>query len=402
MQSTLDALARFARLLATAPTSVEVQELLVESAVDFVGADAAALVIVDAKGGPQLVARRNFDHDVPGELTEDILGGDLAERLRTASRGKFASASPMPLVAAGGLYGVLVLFFAGAHRLDDEKLKLAGTLADLVAATLARGKELDELERAYEELQASRQALAQAEKMRALGGMAAGISHDLKNVFGPMLMMLDVLKASTHDGDQMRAHVEMMRRPLENGLGIVDRLRLFSRQSAGDASEICDVNAIVDDAAVLCRPRIGAGSNIELRVEHDDRAPLIHTGYADSVAAVTNLIVNALDALASTDNGARGGVVTVRTGARDGGAVIDVVDNGPGVPVALRERIFESFFTTKGKEGTGLGLAMVKELAQRHGGTLTLESPAKGDGDGDGGAHFSLWLPAAPQVAPAS
>jgi signal transduction histidine kinase len=107
------------------------------------------------------------------------------------------------------------------------------------------------------------------------------------------------------------------------------------------------------------------------------------------VAALLNLVSNAIDAIQALDEGAEGGTVTVSTGASDGGAWVRVHDDGPGIPEEIQGRIFEPFFTTKGTEGTGLGLAIVYAFVRRHGGKLTLDSaPGKG-------TAFTLWFPAA-------
>lgn len=374
-------MARLANLLATAPSSSEVQELLVNSAVDVVGADGALLVLVDAGGLPRIVARRSFASDVT--LAADLLGAELVERL-LAAEPRFTSASPLPLVAAGGLYGVVVLFFTGSKRLKDEELKLAATVVDIVAATLARARDLDDLERAYDELKATREALAQDETLRALGAMAVGVSHDLKNVFAPMLLLLQVIEGGTEDGDAVRANVKRMRRPLDNGLALVERLRLFSRPRGDEAREVLHLGGVIADAVGLCTPRLSqTARHVDMVVEADE-APLVRIEGAEAVAAVANLVVNALDAVSEL-----GGKVTVRSGGRDEGAFVEVTDTGAGVPPEIRERIFEQFFTTKGKAGTGVGLAMVHEFARRHGGTLVLESPPSG------GARFTIWLPAA-------
>jgi signal transduction histidine kinase len=81
--------------------------------------------------------------------------------------------------------------------------------------------------------------------------------------------------------------------------------------------------------------------------------------------------------------------VSVRTGEDAGGGWIEVEDDGPGIPTELQRRIFEPSFSTKGKEGTGLGLAMVYAFAQRHGGHVAVDSPP------DKGARFRIWLPRA-------
>ncbi len=378
LSSTIDALAKFANLLATAGSSHDVEELLVQSAIDVGPAAGAVLIEIDAV--PRIVATRAFDTDVV--LSAELVGADLAKRVLDASNGRFASSAPLPLIGPGGLYGVLVLLFTTSAQLDDEAIKVLGAFVDMGATALARVKEMEELERAYQSLDDSRRALVQAEKLRALGAMAAGISHDLRNVFAPLLLVLEAIQGA--DADTMRKRVAMMRRPLDNGLKIVDRLRVFSRPPGVDLQEIISVDTIVGDAVGLCEMRLGdAAKRVEIKVELAP-APLVRVEAAEAVAAVTNLVINALDVI-----GAEGGCVTIRTGLRDGSVIIEVTDTGPGVPAEMVERIFEPFFTTKGKSGTGLGLSLVRDFVRNHGGTVQLDSPA------DGGARFTLTLPPA-------
>ena len=94
---------------------------------------------------------------------------------------------------------------------------------------------------------------------------------------------------------------------------------------------------------------------------------------ADIVSALVNLIVNAIDALTS------GGTITLRTGKTDRDVWAQVSDDGPGMPPEIERRVFEPYFTTKGDEGTGLGLAMVYACMERHGGSVKLET-APGQG----------------------
>ena len=102
---------------------------------------------------------------------------------------------------------------------------------------------------------------------------------------------------------------------------------------------------------------------------------------ADVVNAVVNLVVNAIDALAS------GGTVTLRTGVEGGASSVSIADDGPGMSADVAEKVFEPFFTTKGDEGTGLGLAMVFACMNRHGGSVQLAT------EPGAGARFTLRFP---------
>src|SRR5262249_10799979 len=109
--------------------------------------------------------------------------------------------------------------------------------------------------------------------------------------------------------------------------------------------------------------------------------PLALIRPADCVTAIVNLVFNAVDALEGK------GKITVGTGRSDGGAWIEVADNGPGIPPEIKSRILEPFFTTKGDAGTGLGVSIVFAFIQRYGGRLEIES------EYGQGARFRMWFP---------
>jgi signal transduction histidine kinase len=96
-----------------------------------------------------------------------------------------------------------------------------------------------------------------------------------------------------------------------------------------------------------------------------------------------NLLVNAIDAMP------KGGHIVVRTSLDQAGALLEVTDDGPGIPQEVADHVFEPFFTTKGDAGTGLGLAMVTSCAERYGGRVLLRT-APGEG-----TTVGLWFPAA-------
>jgi signal transduction histidine kinase len=301
------------------------------------------------------------------------------------SQGRFDQARTLPLVSGGGLFGALVLLFVHPHSVRPPGLDLARGLADLAAISLGKATQLAKLDRANAELRASRELLARTEKLRALGQMAAGVSHDLKNICNPLSLHLQIAERAIGRGatDQAAQSLAEMRAVLRRALETLDRLREFSRQSPESKTQMVDLNALLHEAVEIARPRMSTRKGALGRiVEELGTPPAVVAHPGEVVAAVVNLVVNAIEALPAD------GVITLRTGEDRGGGWIRVADNGPGMPLEIQQRVFEPFFTTKGNEGTGLGLAMVYATMQRHLGTVTLQT-APGDG-----AAFTLWFPA--------
>lgn len=274
---------------------------------------------------------------------------------------------------------------AGAHDmiLKDRRARLIPAVEREVAEAQRRAEQRETKER----LRASEEALRKTEKLRSLGKMAAGLSHDLKNVCNPLSLHLQVVRRALKRGQTTDAleSVDEMDQILKRALEMLERLREFSRQAPERKAQVVELNHIAHEAAELAKPRMASGGRkVSVIREELDRPPPVLGHSGEIVSAVVNLVVNAIDALAE------GGTITVRTGEQDGTAVVSVEDDGPGMPPDVQQRIFEPFFTTKGQEGTGLGLAMVFACMQRHGGTVTLKS-APGEG-----AKFTLCFPPAP------
>ena len=156
-----------------------------------------------------------------------------------------------------------------------------------------------------------------------------------------------------------------------DGAHVVSRLRDFYRpRGAADLFEPLDLKEIALQSIALAKPRAAqreAGKAVSLETDLVDNVTAAGIG-AELREVLTNLIFNALDAIAGA------GVVTVRTQRKDGQAILEVIDTGAGMTPEVRDRCLEPFFTTKGDQGTGLGLAMVFGIIKRHQGTLEIES----------------------------
>lgn len=386
MLGAIDILVRFSRMASEAGSGREILPLLADAAIEHLKADGAVVVEVTPSGALCAVASRNVPESLAqwkgteGDVVDSAIGDDLVR----CSGGRFVRADAFPLVSGGGLFGALVLLFAEGNRGDAIKIQVARALADLAAVALGRAEEVARLARANAELRASREALARTEKLRALGQMAAGVSHDLKNILNPLSMHAQLAQRALARGETEKASagLDECRAVIRRGVETIDRLRAFSRQTPEARATRADINALVREAVALARPRLSSRAGTPPRIEVELGDPTEVVMHTDEVlSAVVNLVVNAIDAMPE------GGLVKVGTVARDDGVAVTVADNGPGMSPEVQARVFEPFFTTKGAEGTGLGLAMVFATMQRHSGTVTLEtSPGSG-------ASFTLWFP---------
>lgn len=312
------------------------------------------------------------DYSLPGFDAMGVLAAVRRERVQA------------PVIVLSGVIGeeaAVDCLRAGARDfvLKDRLARLGPVLARELEESGTRSK-----------LKTSEAMLERAEKLHALGQMAAGLSHDLKNLLNPLALHLQVaeraLDAKKLDG--VRDALGEMNSGIARGVEVIDRLRDYNRQSPERAHERVDLAASAHEAGELARPRLGALEGREVRlVQECGPADAVLGHQADLVSAVLNLLVNAVDAMPE------GGTITMRTGMSDGKSWISVRDEGVGMSPDVRDHIFEPFFTTKGKDGTGLGLSMVYACVVRHGGDVEVQSEI------GHGSTFTLWFPKAPRAS---
>ena len=266
----------------------------------------------------------------------------------------------------------------------ERDARLAQTLADRAGIALENARLFEELSEAYRELQSTQMQLVRAEKLRALGEMAAGVAHDFNNLLVVILGRVHLLQRHIND-PKLRQWLEMVEQAARDGAQIVRQVRAFTRVQPNQSAQSVDLNQVVRDAVEMTRPRWqGQPSTrdreIELKVEFGEIPP-VDGQTAELRDVLTNLILNAVDALGD------GGILRMVT-QRDGDRVqMTVEDTGKGMSDEVRRRVFEPFFSTKGPRGTGLGLAMAYGIVARHGGEIGVDSVE------GGGSTFTIRLP---------
>ncbi|WP_376087900.1 PAS domain S-box protein [Roseomonas sp. CCTCC AB2023176] len=244
-------------------------------------------------------------------------------------------------------------------------------------------RDLTEQRAAAAEIEAQRTKLHQVEKMSAMGSLLAGVAHELNNPLAILLAQAALLRETAATPDLLR-RAERIHAAAERSGRIVKSFLAMARQEA-PRREPVQVAAVVQAAVELTA--YGARSaGIAVEVTHDALLPPVE-GDRDLLSqVVANLLVNAQQVLQDR-SGPRH--VAVRTRRAGEGVVVEVADSGPGVPAEIAGRIFEPYFTTKPSgAGTGIGLAICRNVVTSHGGRIELE-----DAPG-GGALFRVWLPA--------
>jgi signal transduction histidine kinase len=381
---------RFARLISESQDPEKILQLLADTAVDHLGAQGA--MVLKVEGGELL--RVAASRDVPpeacsGQFTTETIGRELEQQILESCGSRYAEVKTLPLVSSTNLYGILVLCFREPGSFTDFRPQMARGISDLGAVALDQAFHRRTLERNMAELQSTRELLVRTERLRALGEMSAGIAHDLRNIFNPLSLQIDMVKRAAQKPERVLEFADQMKQVVRRGVETVERLRLFGHQSREVQTEEADLDVLVDEAAALCRPRLGASSQVHLDVAHGGPVRVMVRG-AEVVTALVNLIVNAQEAMPE-----EGGRITVRTGTAEDGGWLQVRDTGKGMPPEVKAHLFEPFFTTKGDKGTGLGLAMVENFVKRSGGSISVDSePGEG-------TTFTLRFPRARQ-APAS
>lgn len=234
-------------------------------------------------------------------------------------------------------------------------------------------------------LDASQRKVLRYEKLAAIGRMAAGVAHEVRNPLGVIRASAEHIAEELgpeggagreRSGDAQRA-CRFITEEVDRLDGFVGDLMDFTRPLTAEPVAT-SARALAERARALAEGHLGADHALELHVAD---GLMVHADEDLAVRVLLGLLVNAAQATGD------GGRIELRAGETEGGSWFEVGDDGPGVAPADRERVFEPFFTRRAR-GTGLGLAMGAKIAEAHGGTLALT-------ESDRGACFRLLLPGA-------
>jgi PAS domain S-box-containing protein len=272
-----------------------------------------------------------------------------------------------------------------AHVVIDPIRNELGRLVGFAKVT----RDITEKHKAQQELEATRAALFQSQKMEAVGTLVGGIAHDFNNLLAVLIGNLELLRKRVPEEQGLTRLLDNSMQAAQRGASLTQRMLAFARRQDLDVEPV-DLRDLVQSMSDLLQRSIGSAVQIETRFPMRLDRVLVDANQLE--LALLNLVVNARDAMPD------GGMITISARAAPAGAgdfvCLCVTDTGQGMDEETLARAVEPFFTTKGVgKGTGLGLSMVHGLAEQSGGRLVLTSQ-KGQG-----TTAELWLPIADTAA---
>lgn len=302
------------------------------------------------------------------------------------------------LIAGGFAAGYLVVCEAYIWVSDEMTMKLARSLAEMtqiaqikgtlfvfVTALLifaATGWLLQLIARHEQEAHGRREAMLLSEQRAMAGVFAASIAHDMNNFLVILRGEVALLQEGVTPTSEAVKHLDLAG---QNLLALARRLMDLGRNAVGTAVETVELSRECRELVELVRKHQRAG---ECMLETEVTPGLRLRGKLVLLRqALLNLLLNAADATGGT------GRILMRAFPADGAVCVEVHDNGPGIPEAVREKLFTPFYTTKA-QGGGLGLLSVKLCAEEYGGSVTVDTSSILKG-----ACFRLLLPLAPPPA---
>jgi NO-binding membrane sensor protein with MHYT domain/signal transduction histidine kinase/ActR/RegA family two-component response regulator len=353
-----------------------------------VGARSQALAMDLALGEQARVTidRNGLSRAVRGELVYEpdlqAMSFPFPQRL---AHGGMRALVVAPLQSESRVFGILVVARRLPGSFSSGDCEFLRQLSTHVALAAQQAELHGALQEAYDDLRQTQQTVMQQERLRALGQMASGIAHDINNALSPVALYTEsLLEREPNLSERGRGYLVTIARAIDDVAATVARMREFYRQREPQLQPtLVRLNSLVQQVLDFTQARWSdmpqqRGIVIELETELAPDLPAILGVESEVREALINLVFNAVDAM---PNGGTLGLRTRWTGPAAGSSklaapcvVVEVSDTGVGMSEDTRRRCLEPFFTTKGERGTGLGLAMVYGVAQRHAAEVDIDS----------------------------
>ncbi len=292
-------------------------------------------------------------------------------------------------VAAGVAYiPHIMITWSGMHHYAMEQyaeifMFLAVGLVTGVLSDRERKRRIElqhtarRLSAVYRELQLSFEQVKRADRLSAIGQLAAGLAHEIRNPLASIDGAAEVLDAAGDQPELRKETVGIIRKECSRLNRLLTSLLDFARPRHPEWRDV-DLSHVLDTVIDLVGH--SAGKGLRFHKETSGHVPMLLGDEEQLTQVMLNLTINAAQAMAE------GGDVWLRLDHHDGGILVEIKDEGAGIPEQHMDKIFDPFFTTK-DTGTGLGLSVVHQIVTQHGGTVSVSR------NEDKGTTFSLFFP---------
>ena len=359
------------------------------------GIDKPNILVVDDENGPRQALRMLLKEDynvhivcdVPSAL--EILEREPIELVITDVRMPRQTGVDLLRQAKASHPDVQVIILTGYGQLETavkaveygaftymEKPFDNDAMLDMVRAGLEKHRE-ERDRRALEFL------ALEANRFETIGRVVSGMMHDLGSPLTVLSSHLELLLMDPERGD-LPQRLGTMQQQVQHCNDMVRRTMNFMRDDRDEFAQL-NVNEVIDSCFAVAGPQLRE-HRVEVTKDYSNALPAVKGDLVMMRQAVLNLVTNACQAMQATSAKRE---IRLKTWASNGTVFVSVGDNGPGIPKELRNKVFDTFFTTKGKNGTGLGLSVIKHVMRQHGGNVQL------DATNNVGALFVLKFPAA-------
>jgi len=296
----------------------------------------------------------------------------------------------VPLKTAHDLAGILLLgrkLSGETYSSDDKRVLMV--VSRQVSAALDNARLYKEVQEALRELRKTQDQLLRTERLRAVGEVAAGVGHDLRNLLTVALCRAQLALERVQHNGKLKHDLQVIEQAALDGAQVVNRLQSFTKVGSDLSFDLVDMNRLLLDALQMVEPRLSQ----QREMEDMTTDVIVNLSEAEPVKGkpselremLTNILNNAIEAMP------RGGRLTITSRQENDSVVISIEDTGVGIASKVSKRIFEPFYTTKGPQGVGLGLSIAYGVAKRHGGDIRLSSKL------GKGSTFTIRLPVTKQ-----
>jgi signal transduction histidine kinase len=400
----------------------EVVQITAELLVQYFGYEFAVILLVDeerqaavcgaggsrAPSSASLISEFSYlTDDEKGGITRQVLLTGESMLVNDVSRSPFyrsiegwdaGSELCVPLKDGERVIGLMDIESSSKNAFGQNDFMALESLAGILSSVISNADQYQrsqetvrQLRQTQQELQTRIEAqleaerkLIQAEKLAAVGEMAAGIAHELNNPLTTVTGFTELVLDDIQDDEDIRPDLELVLREARRARDVVRRLLDFSRRSESERTRV-DLNELLEDVLSLTNHLMHT-SGVHLDVSLAKKMPWVSVDRNQMKQVFLNLFHNALQSMPT------GGQLFIRSAARqrDGRKWVtaSIRDTGAGITPEHQERIFEPFFTTRSDQGgTGLGLSVTYGIVSDHGGDIEVESEVSK------GTKFTVWLP---------